>query len=71
MPTYAFACNECKHEFDARTSYAQKQSVRCPSCGSATLRELIGRYRLATLTDSRSESVAATGGCACGVPEGG
>lgn len=45
MPTYSFRCESCREEFDVRISYSQKSEVVCPRCGSATLKELFGRYR--------------------------
>ncbi|OUM99600.1 MAG: hypothetical protein BAA04_01350 [Firmicutes bacterium ZCTH02-B6] len=48
MPTYAFRCTACGHEFEVQTSWSAKGEVVCPSCGGRELKELFGRYRLLT-----------------------
>lgn len=59
MPTYAYACTECEHKFDAVQSFADDALTDCPQC-SGRLRKLFsavgivfkgsGFYR----TDSRN-----------------
>ena len=66
MPTYAYACTECGHEFDAVQSFSDDALTECPECGGA-LRKRFGAvgvvfkgggfYR----TDSRGDS-SGTGG---------
>ena len=61
MPTYAYACTQCGHRFDAVQSFSDAALTECPVCGG-TLRKQYGSvgvtfngsgfYR----TDSRSES---------------
>jgi len=69
MPTYAFRCQSCGHQFEVETTYSRKGEARCPACGSDTLKENFGMYTL--------NVVAATGSggdvpmCACGNPMGG
>nr|WP_274637932.1 FmdB family zinc ribbon protein [Microbacterium bovistercoris] len=33
MPTYAYACKECGHRFDAVQSFAEPALTVCPECG--------------------------------------
>ncbi len=42
MPTYAYVCNNCHHEFDAFQSITAKPLRQCPACGKNTLKRLIG-----------------------------
>ncbi|MBT9255100.1 FmdB family transcriptional regulator [Phycicoccus sp. MAQZ13P-2] len=61
MPTYAYACTECDHRFEAVQSFSDDSLTECPVCGGR-LRKLFnavgivfkggGFYR----TDSRSGS---------------
>jgi putative FmdB family regulatory protein len=39
MPTYAYACKECGHRFDAVQSFADPTLVECPVCGGALRKE--------------------------------
>ncbi len=42
MPTYAYACEHCGHKFDAFQSITAKPMRKCPACGQASLKRLIG-----------------------------
>ena len=42
MPTYAYVCQNCQHEFDAFQSIKAKPRRVCPACGQAALKRLIG-----------------------------
>jgi putative FmdB family regulatory protein len=42
MPTYAYVCQNCHHEFDAFQGIKAKPMRECPACGQATLKRLIG-----------------------------
>jgi putative FmdB family regulatory protein len=65
MPTYAYACTSCGHQFDAVQSFADDALTVCPECGGA-LRKRYGSigvtfngsgfYR----TDSRAKSGGST-----------
>lgn len=67
MPTYAYACKQCGHRFDAVQSFAEPSLTECPECGGA-LRKQYGQigvtfngsgfYR----TDSRAGANASSGG---------
>ena len=59
MPTYAYACKQCGHRFDAVQSFADQTLTECPECGGILRKEYgsigvtfngSGFYR----TDSRS-----------------
>ena len=62
MPTYAYACTQCGHRFDAVQSFSDAALTECPECGGA-LRKVFGSSLGVTFngsgfyrTDSRSES---------------
>lgn len=38
MPTYAYACKDCGHEFDVHQSFSDDSLTTCPECGG-TLRK--------------------------------
>lgn len=42
MPTYAYACQKCDHEFETFQSITAKPLRKCPACGQAALKRLIG-----------------------------
>jgi len=42
MPTYAYACEQCGHEFEAFQSITAKPMRKCPVCGRSALKRLIG-----------------------------
>ncbi|HWL77539.1 FmdB family zinc ribbon protein [Microbacterium sp.] len=59
MPTYAYACKQCGHRFDAVQSFTDPSLTECPECGGTLRKEYgsigvtfngSGFYR----TDSRS-----------------
>ena len=63
MPTYAYACKNCGHRFDAVQSFSEPTLTECPECGGVLRKEYgsigvtfngSGFYR----TDSRSGSTA-------------
>ncbi|MGB4137572.1 MAG: FmdB family zinc ribbon protein [Microbacterium sp.] len=61
MPTYAYACSNCGHSFDAVQSFSDDALTACPECGGALRKQYgsigvtfngSGFYR----TDSRSDN---------------
>ncbi len=61
MPTYAYACTACAHQFDAVQSFSDDALTICPECGGALRKQYgsigvtfngSGFYR----TDSRGKS---------------
>lgn len=62
MPTYAFRCNACNHEFEVETTYSKKGESRCPKCGEASLTERFGAYRLNPIQGSSSSPAPACAG---------
>jgi putative FmdB family regulatory protein len=42
MPTYTYACAQCGHEFETFQSITAKPTRKCPECGRASLKRLIG-----------------------------
>ncbi len=67
MPTYAYACKQCSHRFDAVQSFAEPALTECPECGGA-LRKEYGSIGV-TFNGSgfyRTDSRASTGGAESG-----
>jgi len=75
MPTYAYACKQCGHQFDAVQSFADPALTACPACGGPLRKQYgsigvtfngSGFYR----TDSRSKpsSGDSSGGAAASSP---
>lgn len=75
MPTYAYACTQCGHRFDAVQSFSDAALTECPECGGALRKQYgsvgvtfngSGFYR----TDSRagSSSTGTGGGAAASAP---
>jgi len=63
MPTYAYACKNCGHRFDAVQSFADPTLTECPECGGQ-LRKEYGSIGV-TFNGSgfyRTDSRAAAGG---------
>ncbi len=67
MPTYAYACTACGHQFDAVQSFSDDALTVCPECGGALRKQYgsigvtfngSGFYR----TDSRGTSSPASSG---------
>ncbi len=63
MPTYAYACTQCGHRFDAVQSFADSALTECPECGGVLRKQYgtvgvtfngSGFYR----TDSRASAPA-------------
>lgn len=71
MPTYAYACTQCGHRFDAVQSFSDSALTECPECGGALRKQYgsvgvtfngSGFYR----TDSRKTPAATSGGANAG-----
>ena len=41
MPTYAYVCDNCKHELEIVQSFSEDALVRCPQCDDDGLRRRI------------------------------
>lgn len=78
MPTYAYACKQCGHRFDAVQSFADPALTECPECGGPLRKEYgsigvtfngSGFYR----TDSRTAPKESSGssGSSSGSSSGG
>src|SRR5438067_172380 len=42
MPTYEYQCDACSHNFDELQSFSEKPLKKCPKCGKAKLRRVLG-----------------------------
>ena len=67
MPTYAYACTQCGHRFDAVQSFSDAALTECPECGGPLRKQYgsvgvtfngSGFYR----TDSRAGGSAGSSG---------
>lgn len=63
MPTYDYVCEACDHQFELFQSIKDSPKRKCPECGRAKLRRLIGPGAAIVFkgsgfykTDYRSES---------------
>ncbi|MEO2133722.1 MULTISPECIES: FmdB family zinc ribbon protein [unclassified Microbacterium] len=68
MPTYAYACTQCGHRFDAVQSFSDAALTQCPECGGA-LRKQYGSVGV-TFNGSgfyRTDSRSSTSGGGAGV----
>lgn len=68
MPTYAYACTQCGHRFDAVQSFSDAALTQCPECGGA-LRKQYGSVGV-TFNGSgfyRTDSRSSTSGDGAGV----
>lgn len=76
MPTYAYACKQCGHRFDAVQSFADPTLTECPECGGPLRKEYgsigvtfngSGFYR----TDSRASTPSGSSGGSSDAAAGG
>jgi putative FmdB family regulatory protein len=42
MPTYEYACSKCGHHFDKFQPMRDEPLKKCPKCGRAALKRLVG-----------------------------
>ncbi|WP_396655217.1 FmdB family zinc ribbon protein [Microbacterium sp.] len=80
MPTYAYACKQCGHRFDAVQSFSEPALTECPVCTGPLRKEYgsigvtfngSGFYRTDSRADARGGSGAKGGGDAGGTGNGG
>lgn len=71
MPTYAYACKQCGHRFDAVQSFADPTLTECPECGGQLRKEYgsigvtfngSGFYRTDSRAGAKSSGSDASGG---------
>jgi putative FmdB family regulatory protein len=71
MPTYAYACKQCGHRFDAVQSFADPTLTECPECGGVLRKEYgsigvtfngSGFYRTDSRAGAKNGGAAASGG---------
>ena len=71
MPTYAYACKQCGHRFDAVQSFADPTLTECPECGGPLRKEYgsigvtfngSGFYRTDSRAGAKSSGSGSTGG---------
>ncbi|KAF2411808.1 FmdB family transcriptional regulator [Microbacterium sp. B35-04] len=71
MPTYAYACKQCGHRFDAVQSFADPTLTECPECGGVLRKEYgsigvtfngSGFYRTDSRAGAKSGGAASSGG---------
>lgn len=73
MPTYAYACTQCGHRFDAVQPFSDASLTECPECGGVLRKQYgsvgvtfngSGFYR----TDSRAGNPGAAGSASAPAP---
>jgi putative FmdB family regulatory protein len=71
MPTYAYACKQCGHRFDAVQSFADPTLTECPECGGPLRKEYgsigvtfngSGFYRTDSRAGTKSPGSGSSGG---------
>jgi putative FmdB family regulatory protein len=71
MPTYAYACKQCGHRFDAVQSFADPTLTECPECGGPLRKEYgsigvtfngSGFYRTDSRAGAKTSGSDASGG---------
>jgi putative FmdB family regulatory protein len=71
MPTYAYACKQCGHRFDAVQSFADPTLTECPECGGPLRKEYgsigvtfngAGFYRTDSRAGAKGSGSDASGG---------
>ncbi|HSB62151.1 MAG TPA: zinc ribbon domain-containing protein [Vicinamibacteria bacterium] len=62
MPLYEYRCRDCDGTFEAYVR-AWGETVRCPSCESASVDKLLSTFAFASAGGGSSP---AGGGCGCG-----
>jgi putative FmdB family regulatory protein len=71
MPTYAYACKQCGHRFDAVQSFADPTLTECPECGGPLRKEYgsigvtfngSGFYRTDSRAGAKNGAAATSGG---------
>ena len=71
MPTYAYACKQCGHRFDAVQSFADPTLTECPECGGPLRKEYgsigvtfngSGFYRTDSRAGAKSSGSGSSGG---------
>ncbi|WP_194395910.1 FmdB family zinc ribbon protein [Microbacterium atlanticum] len=71
MPTYAYACKQCGHRFDAVQSFADPTLTECPECGGPLRKEYgsigvtfngSGFYRTDSRAGAKTSASDAAGG---------
>lgn len=75
MPTYAYACKQCGHRFDAVQSFADPTLTVCPECGGELRKEYgsigvtfngSGFYRTDSRAGEKKSADAAASGSSSG-----
>lgn len=75
MPTYAYACKECGHRFEAVQSFAEATLTECPECGGLLRKEYgsigvtfngSGFYRTDSRPAEKKSSDASSSGASAG-----
>jgi putative FmdB family regulatory protein len=45
MPIYEYRCEDCNKKFEKFVRYPDRETVECPGCGKANLKQLISAFR--------------------------
>ena len=75
MPTYAYACTQCDHRFEAHQSFSDPSLTECPVCGGALRKQYgsvgvtfngSGFYRTDSRKGSEKSASSSSGGSGSG-----
>jgi putative FmdB family regulatory protein len=72
MPTYAFRCGNCGHEFEVTAHIADRdEKAVCPACGSRDVSTVFGSFAVGGMGKSGSGDLLSRGfsGAALGAPK--
>lgn len=66
MPIFEFECKACSNKFDLMIANKDKESVKCPQCGSKEIKQLLSLFATSSKASSpdscRTCPSAGTGG---------
>ena len=69
MATYLFKCKKCKRKdikIDLPMTFGDYKNIKCPYCGSRSLKKVITVPSISTGTVSGNTSSCSTGNCCVG-----
>ena len=66
MPLYEYRCSACRGHFDRLSTLAERDSARCPKCGSGRVDRVLSRFAVGR-SQAREAPASSCGSadCAC------
>jgi len=65
MPAYDFKCKSCDKKFSVRVSISERDRVKCPDCGSSSVKQLLTPFSV-TVKSGSSGMPSCDSGCGNG-----